>query len=117
MRIEKCGCTRRVLLIGRWAVKVAWGVEHRHFLYGCYANVSERQHCVRLAGDPRAMSMVARSLWCSWFGLVQIQERVSPLLRDLDLCERLRYNELCGGDWKRQNFGMRGGMLVCVDYP
>ncbi len=63
------------------------------------------------------LDTVARSLWCSWFGLVQIQQRVNSCPRDLTLEERDYFDELCNGDIKKENFGMIGLNVVCVDYP
>jgi len=59
--ISHKGSYRKVFLIGRLAIKVAWGHDHRAFLYGCYSNKSERMHCQHWKKqDPESLKYVAR---------------------------------------------------------
>jgi hypothetical protein len=110
------GCTRLVLLIGKFAVKIPnFTVCHKHFLQGCYANWSERDYCKALKCIHEMYSKVTPTIFCSWFGLMSIQKRVVPLERHLteDECEYFKNQTT---DIKMQNFGYLDGVLVCVDY-
>lgn len=114
------GCTRIVFLVGRYAIKIPNFLYcHQHFLQGCYANWSERQFCLSFKKVEKTENFiwkVAYSYWCGWFGLFQIQARCEPLERDLTGCEIMFYNDVCGGDNKKENFGWYQGRLVCIDY-
>lgn len=118
IRIKRNGVTRIVLLVWKYAFKIPnFSVEHRHFLYGCYANWSERVFSKQVKKtNPDLEDMIAPSLFCSWFGLIQIQQRCEEIssFDDIDLS---KYNDLCGGDNKIQNFGLLNGKIVCLDYP
>lgn len=111
------GITRRVFLIGRYAVKVPRVTNMLHFLYGCYGNWSERQYCRMMKGvdDNQFYNLVAPSLFCSWFGLIQIQRRVDQPIRDDEDISYLL--EVSGGETKPPNFGYFNGRVVCCDYP
>lgn len=96
-------------------------VQHSHFLQGCYANWSERNFC-KTFGDPACeftnnyFEYVAPSLFCSWFGLIQIQKKCTEKKEDLTEEEKEKYRPLCWGDNKKENFGWLNGKLVCLDY-
>jgi hypothetical protein len=66
---------------------------------------------------PEFLDKVAPSLFCSWFGLLQIQSRCEPKLEDLTAEEIEIFRDLHKGDFKSQNFGYYKGRLVCLDYP
>ena len=116
MKICDQGSTRLVFLIGRYAIKFAT-IEYgqRNLLKGMYANYTERE--ISKYGDEYVIGLIAKTIYCSLFGLFSIQERVSPLLRDLTSKEVKKYSFLCGQDSKKENFGMKNGVIVCVDYP
>lgn len=117
MKVAKKGTTRNVFLCGGWVVKVPCIRRHLHFLQGCYANWSERRYCKMMKGVDENVfyDLVAPSVWCSWFGLIQVQRRVSqPIRPDEDLG---KYMDVCSGDCKPDNFGYLNGRLVCCDYP
>ena len=113
--IRKIGTTRIVFLIGRYAIKLSnHGYCHQHFLQGCYANWAERNYC-KMFKDLPIGDMVAPSIFCSWFGLFQIQKRCEPLNRDLTAKEEKMFKDVCT-DIKAENFGIYEGRLVCLDY-
>jgi hypothetical protein len=117
--IKMNGCTRIVFLISRYAIKIPNFIYcHQHFLQGCYANWSERNLCKTFKSRvaPNFINLVAPSYFCSWFGLIQIQARCDPKLEDLTNREIKLYEPLCGGDFKKENFGYYKGRLVCLDY-
>lgn len=117
MKIDFKGTTRIVILIGKYAIKIPnFLYQHNHFLYGCYANCSERRHNITFKGREE-LQYVAPSYFCSWFGLLQIQARCEPKLNDLTQEEIDFYENLHQGDFKKENFGYYKGILVCLDYP
>lgn len=59
--------------------------------------------------------MVAPSLFCTWFGLIQIQKKVSVLSRELTRDEIKTFSDLTT-DTKGNNFGYIKNRLVCLDY-
>jgi len=120
MKIDLKGITRIVFLVGKYAIKIPnFRYEHGHFLQGCYANWSERNFCKSFKNATYEENMyewVAPSYFCSWFGLIQIQARCEPYLDDLTTIQKKFYKPLCGTDFKRTNFGLLKGKLVCLDY-
>lgn len=116
------GCSRFVLLIGKYAVKLPQlSYTHQSFLTGCKDNWTERL-LYKLWKDPNNLvhskhKSLAPSIFCSWFGLIQIQKRVIPLDRELTRKERKYFRPICGRDNKKENFGIYQERLVCVDYP
>lgn len=116
MRIIRKGCTRIVFLIGNYAFKIPnFTVCHMHFLNGCQANWKERDYCLTFQSLEEFRERVVPTLFCSWFGLLSIQRRVTELERDLTEHEVIYFKEQTV-DIKRQNFGWFNGKLVCVDY-
>lgn len=125
------GITRNVFLIGRYAIKIPRISNHLHFLQGCYSNWSERRFCKHTkSGDYETRScynMVAPSLWCSWFGIVQIQRRCIPLdpnpMSHKSITRpflKKHFGRVCT-DIKHDNFGWLEidgceSVLVCLDY-
>lgn len=99
------GQTRRVLLVGGWALKVprarnGW----RFFLMGMLANANER----RWSGFDARLCPV---LWCGPFGLLLCMRRAEPLDADPPEMPSLPFL-----DMKRENFGLLEGRVVSVDY-
>ena len=118
MRITFKGCTRIVLLIGNYAIKIPnFTVCHLHFLHGCYANWSERHYCKIMRGveNNELYDLVAPSLFCSFFGLLQVQKRCVELNRQLTNDEILKFKNVCS-DIKMENFGIYKNNIVCMDY-
>ena len=116
MKLIKKGCTRIVILIGDYVIKIPnFTVHHLHFLQGCYANWSERNFCKSFKSGTFMGDKVARSYFCSVFGLIQIQQRVTERETDLTDWEISWFSELTT-DIKKENFGYRKGILVCLDY-
>lgn len=112
------GVTRCVLLTSRYAIKFVRMRNMLHFLQGCYANWSERHLCRQfktMKGHPLC-DMVAPSLWCSYFGLVQIQVRVEVCTTMLSNAELIRLERVRNGETKHTNFGYYQGRIVCLDY-
>jgi len=112
------GSSRVVVLIGNYAIKIANPFFfHLHFLHGCYANYSERYFYKQLQRIEKyeTLQLITPSLFCSYFGLVQIQRRCNELDRHLSVEEMERFKEVCH-DLKKENFGYLEGNLVCFDY-
>ncbi len=113
MKISQ-GSTRIVFIFDKIVVKIPnFMVNHNFFLYGCYANWSERNFC-KTSDD---VTMIAYSYFCSWFGLIQIQAKCEPKEEHLTQKEIDEYDHLHRGDYKKSNFGYYKGKLVCLDYP
>lgn len=115
------GITRMVWLVGKYAIKIANPIyNHEHFLDGCRANWSERNYYKSFINADYAENMVAHvapSLFCSWFGLLQIQRRCIPLEKELNEKQKEFFKPLCRQDNKKENFGWYNGKIVCLDYP
>lgn len=110
------GVTRVVFVFKKFVIKIPnFNYCHSHFLQGCYANWSERQYC-KIFKNHKDYNLVAPSYFCSWFGLIQIQAKCKPLLRDLSNKEIDKFKFVCKGDIKKENFGWYKGKLVCLDY-
>lgn len=119
-KIDKKGSTRIVILIGKFAIKIAnFTYSHQHFLFGCSANWNERTHCKTFKNFDNDILIigVAPSYFCSWFGLIQIQARCEPCEHELTNEQIEKYKELHNGDYKKENFGYYKNKLVCLDYP
>lgn len=121
MKVKEGG-TRVVFYIGKYAIKIAtFKRTHAQFLQGCYANFSERSFCKLMSKRYSINSeinekLVAPSLWCSWFGLLQIQMKVEILDRRLNYDEQMQFADITD-DWNPVNFGIYQNRIVCVDYP
>lgn len=118
MKIMK-GTSRTVFLTGKYAIKFAtikygWQL----FLYGCYGNASERKYYKlhsKADYEGNLSGFVAPSLFCSWFGLIQVQIRCEPINRKMSKSEYKFFSPICS-DNKTENFGILNGKLVCLDY-
>lgn len=110
----KNGVTRLVFFVGKYVIKIPNFTHcHLHFLNGCYANCAERNYCKMFNGMPEFLNLVAKSYFCSWFGLIQIQQRVQICTEHIDYDA---FENVCS-DRKPSNFGTIDGRIVCVDYP
>lgn len=117
MKYINKGCTRLVFLIGKYAIKIPnFTYSHHHFLIGCKSNWYERE-LYKMSKGLDYRNLMCKSYFCSWFGLIQIQERVKELDRDLTEDEIITYKDICKSDIKKENFGIDSkGNLVCIDY-
>lgn len=116
----KTGSSRKVFLIGKYAIKVPNCYSHKTFLNGCRDNWSERNTCRYFKGVYTSMGidlteLLVPSLFCSWFGLIQIQLRVELLTRELTSNEVEKFGGVCS-DLQSNNFGFLKGKLLCFDY-
>lgn len=112
----KSGVTRIVFLIGKYAIKVPnFRYQHKHFLHGCFANFSERVHTKSMKCLPEMYIKIAPTVFCAWFGLISIQQRVVLMNRDLSENE-IEYFNFLTTDIKKENFGWLKRHLVCIDY-
>jgi hypothetical protein len=114
------GITRIVLIVGNYAYKfptIIYGM--KNFLNGCYSNWAERKFNKDFKSanfEENMIDYVAPSIFCSWFGLIQIQKRCDVLTEELSNEEKIFFNPVSGGDNKKENFGFYMGKKVCLDY-
>lgn len=115
MKIEK-GVTRIVFVFKNFVVKIPnFSVQHNHFLNGCLANWQERHYWKAWVGTD-LRDMVAPTLFCSWFGLFQIQSRAIVLSNDFETPNKFEwFRDVCS-DIKPSNFGYYKDRIVCIDY-
>jgi len=114
------GATRLVLKIGEFVIKFPnFTYSHLNFLNGCHANWSERNFCkvFKNYDNGRLYNKVAPSLFCSIFGLIQVQKYCKPLGRELTDNEVEYFKNVQDFDLKSTNFGIYKGRVVCLDYP
>lgn len=113
----KYGITRIVFVFDNFVIKIPnFKCYHLHFLQGCYSNWSERNFN-KTFKNTEFIDLVVPSLFCTWFGLVQIQRKVEILDRELTDAEMKKFETVCSGDFKPPNFGFYNNNLVCIDYP
>lgn len=101
------GIIRIVFLIGKYVFKIPnFRCSHRNWLQGCSANWNERV-VIKTFKDTeiKSYSKIAPTYFCIWFGLLSIQQRTTPLKRDLNNEEKEYFKHLVWGDNKRENFG------------
>lgn len=115
-------------MIGKFAFKFPRLNGWNNFLYGCYCNNSERQFYKKISGkilderytdeikNKEYLEMIAPSYFCLWFGLLQIQARCEVNTKKLTKEQKEKFNFICSGDDKKENFGFYCGKLVCLDY-
>lgn len=116
MKLERKGITRLVFIFKHFVIKIPnFTCQHNHFLLGCYANWSERRFC-KIMKKTKFYNLVAPSLFCSWFGLFQVQRRCIELDRHLTDEEIEKFRGVCQGDLKPENFGYYQNRIVCLDY-
>ena len=116
--IDSRGVTRLVFVFKHFVIKFP-RLDHGHtnFLCGCLGNWKERQFYKKFKNILYLTdrNLVIPSIWCSWFGLFQIQKRAQPLNRELTPKEIYRFKNICT-DIKKENFGIYNGNIVCIDY-
>ena len=69
--------------------------------------------------DNKFYDLVSPSVFCLWFGLLQIQHRVTQPISDEDYFHpdfTTKFGDVSGRDFKPENFGYYKGRLVCCDY-
>jgi hypothetical protein len=115
--IDRKGVTRLVFVFDNFVIKIPnFSVQHSHFLAGCYANFKERCYWKSWKGYPPLQDRVVPTLFCSCFGLFQIQARAAILNNDASLNDHeIEYFSFTT-DTKPSNFGYYKNRLVCVDY-
>lgn len=75
--IIKKGVTRIVFILNKIVVKIPnFTYSHLNFLNGCCSNWSERNYC-KMFKNMKQLDLVAPSLFCLPFGLLQIQKNVT----------------------------------------
>lgn len=112
------GATRRVLLAGKYAIKVPNPQEWRTFIYGIMANMIERKFAEM--NDTR----LAHIHYANRCGFLLIMERLEPLTDEQ--WEAFDYESVCSSsDWhmegvtedKRDGLGStKDGQIKFVDY-
>lgn len=125
MKLVRTGVTRKVLLIGKYAIKFPSLYSYRHFLQGILANDQE-QHWSRMFKWSKKLCPV---IWCSWGCFVIIMPQVKVLtdqecrdgkLAHLDIDEFLLIEPGEEGRFpvekKSDSFGWLDGRLVIIDY-
>lgn len=113
----KYGWTRIVFRFFNYVIKIPNFIHSEtSFSNGCYCNYSEHINWTKNKNIWK-FSKVAESLYCSPFGLFQIQRYCEPLLRDLTNEELDYFSDVRGNETKKENFGIYNGKIVCVDYP
>ena len=115
----KKGTTRLVFLLDKYAIKIPnFTYSWQNFLTGCLANCNERTFCKQWKGMPE-YNLVAKTYFSSWFGLINIQEKVYTLglpIWHVDNWVDERFSGICS-DIKTENFGFnKKGEVVCLDY-
>lgn len=115
----KYGITRIVILLYKYAVKLPnFKNGHLNFIHGCYCNYYERNYCKIMKGieNNKYYNLVAPSLYCSLFGIIQLQKRC--IINNLELTnEQLsNFDYVRHGESKPCNFGYINNQLVCLDY-
>ena len=119
MQIIRCGITRTVILVGRYAVKVpslrgGCTGDLRGRIAGIAQGILANQAEYQWSGYEPWRGKVAPVLH-SWLGgIVQVYPRCQPLA-DGDRGP-LPQLDPCPGDIKPDNFGRLGGRVVRVDY-
>lgn len=117
--VFKKGTNRAVLLLGNYAIKIPVVTNgHLLFLHGCCANYKERAYCKMMKNveNNKFYDLVAPSIFCSLFGLFQVQKRCDEVPFPITEEQLLRFDAVRGGECKTQNFGLYKGRLVCLDY-
>ncbi len=98
------GQTRKVLLVGRWAVKVPNPSSWKQFVMGILANLNER-------GWSGYDDRLCPVLWASRTGLLLVMRRAGALVGEVPDMPGLPFL-----DMKAENFGVLEDRVVSVDY-
>jgi hypothetical protein len=118
--VAASGCTRKVFLVGKWALKVPTFYSQDAFLHGCLANLQERACWMIREIRPLLAPVVA----CMPLGLLLVMRRCEPMLSELTESEAKRFFYDCVKETgysvpvedKPSSFGYLDGRLVAVDY-
>lgn len=115
--IDGRGATRLVFVFRHFVIKVPrLNYGHTNFLHGCLSNWKEREFYKNFKNIPTThKDLIIPTLWCSWFGLFQIQRRAEVLSRELTKQEIRKFKKVCT-DIKKENFGVYEGKIICIDY-
>lgn len=123
MSLVKWGVTRLVIPIWKFVIKIPRidnGQEM--FLLGCLSNYRERSYCKMFLKMPEFYNLVIPTIFCSWFGLFQIQLRCDCKKSSETVAELENYMKVysegkhLGFDVKRSNLGWYKGRWVWLDY-
>ncbi len=116
VRMIKRGSTRRVFLVGSYAVKIPWGVEWRHTLKGILGNINEAQ----ISSYHASFCPV---VWCSWGGFILIMRRAEEMTYNDYKTYKADMDELRKSFWIEEyveptfaSWGFYEGRLVALDY-
>ena len=116
----KKGVTRLVFELGRYVIKIPRiDNGHLNFLQGCLANWKERSYCRMFRNMPEFINLVAPSLFCTWFGLFQIQKRCYVYSKKNcknQIEEVISIGIKKGWDFKKENLGILNDRWVWLDY-
>ncbi len=114
--ICKRGSTRRVFLVGGYAIKIPWGREWRLFLKGVLGNINEAQ----ISGDHKSFCPV---VWCSWGGFILVMRRAVEMTYNDYETYKADMDELRKSFWIGEyveptfaSWGFYEGRLVAIDY-
>lgn len=109
----KQGVSRTAILLPWLVIKIPSFFNHRCFLNGCVANWKERWFYKAFQTHDEYSKLVVPSLFCSYFGLIQLQKRA----KQVDYVpEEMKEPFKNFGDLKTENFGLYKNQLVLVDY-
>jgi hypothetical protein len=115
-QVNRQGCTRIVLLVGEYAIKLpnalhGWPL----FLQGLLANINERKTWTASHSE-----LLCPVLWSSWGGWLLVMRRAVPCRWLDEGGEEIDYSrwivEGFGGDDKPTNYGVLNGHVVKLDY-
>lgn len=122
MKIVGHGCSRRVFLIGRWAIKTPQTYGLEGFLRGWLHNRDEGR--LTKAGWRK----IAQQRWGFFWGIIAVYPRCEPLTRALTDAELAEFfwTDDAGCDYAvpmedseckwQENFGWLNGEIVAMDY-
>jgi len=112
----KNGSTRIVFIFDNFVIKIPnFLYSHNNFLLGCIANWKERKFTKDFKCLPNYYNKISPSLFCSYFGLLQIMKKCEPLNRDITDKEILYFKDITI-ETKSSNFGILKDKIVCLDY-
>lgn len=125
MKLIKTGSTRRVLLVGKYAIKIPSFYSYRHFLQGLLANEQESHWSIAFKWTKKLCPV----LWHSWGYFMIVMPRVK-VLTDQE-CREGKIDQIKIDDFliiekgedgvfpaekKSDSFGWLNGKLVIIDY-
>lgn len=113
------GSTRITILFWKFAFKIPrMNASHYIFLNGCKSNYGERWYCkvMKNVENNKFYNLVAPSIFCFYFGLLQVQYRCEVNTVELTDEQLLMFKDVRNGETKPCNFGYYNQRLVCLDY-